>query len=59
MENWCIARELSLALCGDLDGWDGRRREVQEGRDICVHITDSLCCTTETNKILYSKPYPN
>ena len=31
-------------LCGDLNGWDvgGVRRDVQEGGDICIHITDSL-----------------
>ena len=29
----------SLVLCDDLEGWDGRaesRREVQEGRNICI-----------------------
>jgi len=28
-----------LVLCDDLEGWDGRagsRREVQEGRNICI-----------------------
>ena len=39
-------------LCDDLDGWDGRGREVQEGGDICIHIADSLHCTAETNKTL-------
>ena len=24
------------------------RREVQEGRNVCVHIADPLCCTAET-----------
>ena len=28
-------------------GWDGM--EVQKGEDICIHITDSLHCMTETN----------
>ena len=26
----------------------GDRREVQEERNVCVHIADSLCCTAET-----------
>ena len=26
--------------------------EVHEGRDICIHIADSLCCTAETNTTL-------
>ena len=29
-------------------GW----MEVQKGEDICIHITDSLHCMTETNTIL-------
>lgn len=24
-------------------------REVQEEVDVCVHMADSQCCTTETN----------
>ena len=37
-------------LCDDLEGWDGKvGKEAQEGRDICIHISDSLCCTAETN----------
>ena len=37
--------------CDDLGGWDGGggRREVREGGDIDIHITDSLHCTAETN----------
>ena len=32
-------------LCGDLDRWDGvGGTEIQEGRDICVHATNLLCC---------------
>ena len=27
-------------------------RKAQEGRDICVHIADTLCCTEETNTAL-------
>ena len=30
-------------------------REVQEKRDICMHIVDSLCCTAETYTMLHSK----
>ena len=38
-------------LCDDLEGfrWHGGRREAQEGRDICILIDDSCCCTGETN----------
>ena len=30
-------------LCDNLEGWDGLggRREIQEGRDICIPMTDS------------------
>ena len=27
----------------------GGGREVKEGGDICILITDSCCCTAETN----------
>ena len=37
-------------LSDDLEGWSGR--EVQEGKDVCIHIADSLCCTAETNTTL-------
>ena len=32
-------------LCDNLEGWDGvgGGKEAQEGRDICIHITHSLC----------------
>ena len=39
-------------LCGDLDGWDGGGRGIQEGGDTCVHIDDSLHCTAETDTAL-------
>ena len=29
--------------------WGGKEAEV--GRDICIHIADSLRCTAETNKM--------
>ena len=28
------------------------QRECQEGGDLCIHINDSLRCTTETNTIV-------
>ena len=44
------SRELSSVLCDDLEGWDeGGGREEQEGGGICIHISDSHCCTAETN----------
>ena len=36
-------RELSSALCDDLQGWDGSggwKGEAQDGGDICLHIAD-------------------
>ena len=46
-------------LCGDLEGWDGGGREVQEGGDICIRIDDSLHCTAETYTALKKQLYPN
>ena len=47
-------RELSLAFCDDLEGWDGfmGRREVQEGDHICIHTADSFHCTAEAGTML-------
>ena len=49
----------STVFCDNLEGWGwvGDRREVQEGRDICILISDSCCCTTETNTTL-QRNYP-
>ena len=46
--------EIRWEKLDDLDGWDEGvgRTEVQEGGDICIHITDSLCCAAETNTTL-------
>ena len=30
---------------------EASRREVQDGRDICIGVVDSLCCRAETNTI--------
>ena len=30
----------------------GVGREVQEGRDVCIHMTDSRHCSAETNTAL-------
>ena len=38
-------------------GGDGGR-EVQEGRDICIHVADSLLCTVENNAALYRSCTP-
>ena len=36
-------RELKLGLCDNLEGWEGERegREVQEGGDTCIPMSDS------------------
>ena len=54
MGSFCIAQGAQLVVCANLDGWNGEwnGKEVQEGRDICVHIADSLCCRAETNTTL-------
>ena len=44
-------------LCGDLDGWDGGGREAQRG-DVCIHIADSLHCTTKTHTTLKGNYIP-
>ena len=36
------------------EGGGGGGREAQEGGDICIHITDSLCCIAVTNATLQS-----
>ena len=36
-------------LSDDLEGWDGTRKEVQEGRNICIHVAESLHHTAGTN----------
>ena len=33
-----------------LNGLNGE--EVRNGGDVCVHMADSLCCTTEINATL-------
>ena len=41
-------------LCDNLDGGDGVEggREVQEGGDICLAVTDLCRCTAKTNTML-------
>ena len=36
-------RKLKQGLCINLEEWDGEGdgREVQKGRDICIHVVDS------------------
>ena len=40
---------LRSILSDDLGVGVGGGREAQEEGDTCVHMTDSLCCTAETN----------
>ena len=49
-----------MALYDDLEGWDvvGGGREVQEGGNMWIPMTDSRCCMAETNTALYSN-YPS
>ena len=48
-EDWRTIQlmELYSVLCGDLNG-----REIQKRGGICICITESLCCTVETNTTL-------
>ena len=50
---WAKAR-CHRALCDSLEEKDGVEigREVQEGGDICIPITDSCWCMAETNTTL-------
>ena len=43
------------------EGWDGDRvgRETQEGEDVCMRVTDSLCGTAETNTTMKSNYTPS
>ena len=42
-------------LCDDLEEWDGGSgREAQEGRDVCVHMANSLSCTVSTDTTVQS-----
>ena len=47
-------RELSSVLWDDLDGCDrvGRWKGGSRGRNMCMCIADSLCCTAETHTTL-------
>ena len=38
-------------LCDDIEGWEGGSRGRGFG-DICMHMADSLCYTTETNSVV-------
>ena len=39
-------------LSDDLEGWEGKGREAQEGGDICLFMADSHCFIAETNATL-------
>ena len=41
-------------FCDNLEGWDGVGcgREVPEGGDICIPMTDSCLCIAETSTTL-------
>ena len=43
-----------MVLCDDLEGWDGLGggREIQEGGNIHIRMTDSFCHVAETNMTL-------
>ena len=46
-------KELYLMDSGDLHG-----TEIQKGRDMCICVADSLCCTAETNTKLQGNYTP-
>ena len=50
----CMIRGTQTGLCNNLAGWEGvrGRREVQEGRDVCIPMADSCRCMVETNTVL-------
>ena len=43
---------VGMSKCAKSLSNGGGGREVQEGRDICIHITDALHCTAETSTTL-------
>ena len=47
-------------LCDNLEGWDGvgGGRQVQEGDDICMLMTDSCWYMAEANTILWASRVP-
>ena len=44
-------KKKKILLCDNLEGWDGvgDGKEVQEGGDICIPMTDSHRCMAEIN----------
>ena len=55
----CDAGSSNPVLCDNLEGWDGvgGGEEVQEGRDICIPVTDSCWSVSGANTISWSD-YP-
>ena len=47
MKTYSKAQKPLLKLCSDLN-----RKEIQGSGDICIHMIDSLCYTTEINTAL-------
>ena len=44
MRAYCVAQETLLNA-----KWCPEKEQVWRGEDICIHITDSFCCTGKTN----------
>ena len=44
--------EPSLALCDDLEGWDGVREGGSRGKGYIIIMTNSYRCMAETNTTL-------
>ena len=47
-------REPSLALCDDLERWEGKGRKAEEGGDVCTMVAD-LHCMAKTNTTIIEK----
>ena len=47
MRTHCITQGTLLNARGDLKG-----KEIQKRGEVCIHISESLCCTAETNTTL-------
>ena len=47
-------KELYLMGCGDLHGM-----EIQKGRDMCICVADSRCCTAEKKHKIARQLYSN
>ena len=55
MGSCCVTQGVQPDACSDLEGCNGGGgKEALQRGDICIHTTDSQCCTASTNTTLKS-----